>query len=157
MTARRLCVLAAQLVVAGALTLSVAACTCPPPDDVDQTFVLDETGGTPLDLVDAGLGPARDAGDDDAASRDGGGDAVSSNAVMSPFRGTPDASASAARDCTSAAAGCAPGGTCAAACACVLMRARVYDGTVRRCTLLAGAGVPQVRVGYTVPVFCGGD
>jgi hypothetical protein len=76
---------------------------------------------------------------------------------MSPFRGTPGAVPTATLDCTSAAAGCVPGGTCPAACACVLMRARVYDGTVKRCTLLAGAGAPQVRVGYTVPVFCGSD
>jgi hypothetical protein len=152
MTARRLCARVAQVVVAGALALSIAACTCPPPDAVEQTFVLDDTGGAALDLVDAGFGPARDAGGDAAST-----DATSSDAVMSSFRGTPSSTPSAALDCTSAAVGCAPGGDCSAACACVLMRARIYDGTVKRCTLLAGAGAPQVRVGYTVPVFCGGD
>ncbi|HTA20100.1 MAG TPA: hypothetical protein VK989_12465 [Polyangia bacterium] len=143
MTARRLCARVAQLAVAGALALSVAACTCPPPDEVDQTFVLGDTVGTPLDLVDAGLGPARDAGAD-AVSND-----ASNDAAMSSFRGAPG------RDCTSAAAGCAPGGACAAACTCVLTRAGVYDGTIQRCTLLVGSGPPQVRVRYAVPVFCG--
>jgi hypothetical protein len=155
MTARRLCARVAQLVVAGVLTLSVAACTCPPPYAFDQTFVLDETDGTPLDLVDAGFGPARDGGSDAAASRDAADDATSSTAVMSPIRGTPAAPEARARDCTGAAAGCAPGGACAAACACVLARTNAYDATVKSCTLLAGSGPPQVRVKYTLPVFCG--
>jgi hypothetical protein len=36
------------------------------------------------------------------------------------------------------------------------MRAAVYDGTIQRCTLIAGSAPPQVRVRYSVPVFCPG-
>ena len=61
-------------------------------------------------------------------------------------------------DCTSTATGCVPGGPCRPACDCVLARDHVFDvGSVQSCTLVAGAGQPEVAVRYQQTVFCGGD
>jgi hypothetical protein len=61
-------------------------------------------------------------------------------------------------DCTSAAAGCAPGDACKPACDCVLARAQVSPvGKIERCTLLAGSGPAQVDVRYEIPTSCGGN
>jgi len=117
-----------QLAVLGALALSAAACTCPGPVTIDQVFLLDATAGDGGGPGDAG-GPA-----------DG---AVASQ--TSPF------------DCTAMAAGCVPGGACRPACDCVLARDGVRTMAIKSCTLLAGAGAPEVEVLYQPAVFCGGD
>jgi hypothetical protein len=61
-------------------------------------------------------------------------------------------------DCTAMATDCVPAGPCRPACDCVLARDHVIKfGAVESCTLVAGAGPPEVEVRYQQTVFCGGD
>jgi hypothetical protein len=118
----------AQLAIVGALALSIAACTCPDPITLDQFFLLDATPGDGGGLADAG------------GLADGG-----------SYQPPP-------LDCTAMATDCVPAGPCRPACDCVLARDHVIKfGAVESCTLVAGAGPPEVEVRYQQTVFCGGD
>ena len=117
----------AELAIVGAVALSIAACTCPDPITLDQVFLLDAAPGDGGGLADAG------------GLADGG-------SYQPP-----------ALDCTAMATGCVPGGPCRPACDCVLARDHVGVVVVESCTLLAGAGPPDVEVRYQQTVFCGGD
>jgi hypothetical protein len=175
---RMLVIRVVQIAIAGALALSVAACHCPPPNQLDEIFLLDASLGTPLNTTDAGL-DAMSLAPPDAASDamslappDAASDA--SDATVSdaaPFdAASADGPSSDGQspatwtnrpppiDCTGAAHGCIPGGDCPAACECVLRRdGRWNVATVQSCILLALAGPPQVEIRYEVPSFCGGD
>jgi len=61
-------------------------------------------------------------------------------------------------DCTPAAAGCVPGGPCAAACHCVLDRDRQsgFSTGISKCTLLADP-IPSVEVHYKITFSGCGD
>jgi hypothetical protein len=137
MSAHRLVSYVVHATVAASCGLLLVGCACPPPMQVEQTFVLDATWGVPLDFADTGLAPTPDGSDEDATS-----------SLAPPSEGPPS-------DCSATAAGCTPGGACPAACTCVLARALVTDGTVESCTLLKEPGPLQVRVRYSVPAVCG--
>jgi hypothetical protein len=159
----------------GALACALAACTCPAPTHLDQLFLLDARPGAPLVAFDAGArsidpGSARDASLDGAGALSSDAGVASSNAdggssdaggASSDAGGFSDAATPevAALDCTSAAAGCAPGGDCLPACNCVLARAGGLQGVaaIDGCQLVAGAAAPTVEVRYEVRVFCPGD
>jgi hypothetical protein len=109
--------------------LCLVACHCPSPITLEQTFLLDASAGsTAEDAADAGTLDA------DAAS-----------------------STNTSGDCTSAAAGCQPGGSCEPACACVLARDRIEHTSVETCRLVENADPAEVVVRYQQAVFCGGD
>ena len=55
-SAVRLLQVVACLGGAGALSIALAACGCPPPKQLDQVFLLDATAGTPVITPDAGPG-----------------------------------------------------------------------------------------------------
>lgn len=70
----------------------------------------------------------------------------------------PTFEASAEGDCTPAAAGCAPGGPCLAACECVVAREQIPGvESVDSCTLLAGGGPPAVEMRSHQNPWCPGD
>ena len=128
-------------VLGAALAGALAACTCPAPTHLDQLFLLDASPGVPLVAFDAGT---------DAMSIDPGGDAGAVSDAAPP--------AVPALDCTSAAAGCSPGGACLPACNCVLARGGLQRvAAIDGCQLVAGAAAPTVEVRYEVKVFCPGD
>ncbi len=116
----------AQVAIVGALALSTIACTCPGPITLDQVFLLEATPGDGGGLADAGGLP------------DGG-----------SYQPWP-------LDCTAMAIGCVPGVQCRPACECVLARDDVNVVRLESCTLLTGAGPPEVEVRYQQTVFCGG-
>lgn len=128
----------AQLAIVGALALSTIACTCPGPITLDQVFLLEATPGDDGGLADAGGLP--DAG----GVPDAGGQADAGSYQPSTL------------DCMALAIGCVPGGQCRPACDCVLARDDVNAVQLESCTLLTGAGPPEVEVRYQQTVFCGG-
>jgi hypothetical protein len=155
------------VVAVGALALSAAACSCPPADQFDQIFLLNATTGAPANTTDAGLdtmSPTRTDAGDDASSFDPSDaarpvdDAGFSDGACGDSEASDGASPDAASycppslDCTGAAGGCVPGGECRAACDCIRRRTGLYaEETIRSCTLLAGAGPPQVKIHFEVP------
>jgi len=152
--ARRL----AQIAVGGALSFSLAACTCPPPLELDQVFLLDASAGSPV-VVDAagfdamsiapgdaaaGGAVPKDAAADDAAAGDAGRSTDPSGPYAPPL------------DCTSVASRCTPGADCLDACNCVLARNGVMRViAIHSCKLLIG-GAPSVEVRYEINVQCPG-
>ena len=62
-----ICVRLPQIAIAATLSLSLAACTCPPPIELDQVFLLDATTGS---FSDASLADGSSA--DGATLADGG-------------------------------------------------------------------------------------
>jgi len=152
--ARRL----AQIVAGGALSFSLTACTCPPPLQLDQVFLLDASAGSPV-VVDAASFDAMsiapgDAAAGDAAPKD---EAVSDAAAGDAGKSTdPSGPYSPPLDCTSAASRCTPGADCLEACNCVLARNGVMRViAIDSCKLLVG-GAPSVEVRYEVNVQCPG-
>jgi hypothetical protein len=174
---RSIAVRLAQVGIGVALFVRVAACTCPPPIQLDQVFLLDATTGTPFVPFDAGPdaiwtapgGTARDGSTDtrvdasvgvrvdgSVAGLDGsagaridasGGDGGGARDAAAPYAPP--------LDCTSMAADCMPGGDCLAACNCVLARDGLIPiAAINSCKLLPGASPPAVEVRYQTIVRC---
>jgi hypothetical protein len=132
----------------------LAGCRCQT-QSFDQVFLLDARtesslpinasfDAMPIEPGDGGSDARR--ADDASSSLDG---AVARDATATPPPGP-------SLDCTSAAAACTPGGRCAAACDCALMRAQVRAYSVQRCTLLTD-GPPAVEARYIITFSGCGD